>query len=66
MYLRNEVYGFEIEGVDGDALDSCWGFYGLEDVRADAKEAAECCDDPALDRAADELAARATFAGGAS
>ena len=63
MYLRNEVYGFEIEGTDGDSLDACWGFYGLDDVRQEAKEAAESADDPAVDRAADELAARATFAG---
>lgn len=28
MYLRGEVYGFSIEGHDGEPIDSCWGFYG--------------------------------------
>ena len=63
MYLRNEVYGYEVEGADGDTLDACWGFYGLEYVREEAKEAAESADDPAVDRAADELLSRATYAG---
>jgi hypothetical protein len=66
MFLRGEIYGYEVEGKDGDELDACWGFYGLDDVREEAKQAAEDCDDPADDRAAEELAARATFAGGAS
>lgn len=66
MFLRGEIYGYEVEGANGDHLDSCWGFYGLDDVRQEAKQAAESCDDPADDRAAEELAARATFAGGAS
>ncbi len=63
MFLRGEIYGYEVEGTDGDHLDSCWGFYGLDDVRQEAKQAAEGCDDPADDRAAEELASRATFAG---
>lgn len=28
QYLRGDVYGFVIENWDGDAIDSCWGFYG--------------------------------------
>lgn len=28
QYLRGEIYGFIIETVDGEHLDSCWGFYG--------------------------------------
>jgi len=63
MFLRGEIYGYEVKGADDDKLDACWGFYGLEDVRQEAKEAAEGSDDPAEDRAAEELAARATFAG---
>jgi hypothetical protein len=28
QYLRGDIYGFVIETVDGEELDSCWGFYG--------------------------------------
>ncbi len=37
-FLRGEVYGFVINGPDGDHLDSCWGFVG--DIKY-AKEEAE-------------------------
>ncbi len=37
-YLRGEVYGYIINGPDGDHLDSCWGFVG--DIKY-AKEEAE-------------------------
>jgi hypothetical protein len=30
-YLTGEVYGFDIVGIDGESIDSCWGFYGYED-----------------------------------
>lgn len=63
QYLKGDIYGYVIENADGDDLDSCWGFYGLENVRGEAKNAAEGAHDPAVDRAAEELQARATFAG---
>jgi hypothetical protein len=64
QYLTNSVYGFQIEGQDGEVIDSCWGFFGeLDYVRSEAKEAAEGSEDPAVQEAADELAERATFAG---
>ena len=28
MYLRGEVYGFEVETADGEFIDACSGFYG--------------------------------------
>ena len=28
QYLRGDVYGYVVEGEDGEQLDSCWGFYG--------------------------------------
>lgn len=41
-----DVYGYTIEGPDGETLDSCWGFYGdchKESGLAEAaKEAADC------------------------
>jgi hypothetical protein len=41
MFLRGEIYGYEVEDADGGALDSCWGFYGLDDARDEGREAAE-------------------------
>jgi len=35
QYLSGEVYGYVLEGPDGD-LDSCWGFYGDREVRQEA------------------------------
>lgn len=29
-YLTGDVYGFRILDKDGDEVDSCWGFYGIE------------------------------------
>lgn len=28
QYMRGDVYGYLIEGEDGEEIDSCWGFYG--------------------------------------
>lgn len=45
IYLRGEVYGYVVEHlVDGEweQRDSCWGYYGLDDVR-------ECGTDAAMD-----------------
>ena len=30
QWCNGEVYGYVIEGKDGDHLDSCWGFYGYD------------------------------------
>jgi len=63
-YLSGDCYGYLVEGRDGDVLESCWGFYGdLEYVRSEARAAAENVDDPTIERAAEELAGRATYAG---
>jgi hypothetical protein len=54
-YLTGQVYGYvvaelepqdedeslELEDREGDQLDSCWGFYGLEHCIAEAKSMAE-------------------------
>lgn len=37
--LRGEVYGYVIEDMDGEHIDSCWGFY--EDAEEVMKEAEE-------------------------
>ena len=42
QYLRGDIYGYEvIDKITGEDLDSCWGFYGIEDVREQATEAAK-------------------------
>jgi hypothetical protein len=41
QYLRGEVYGYIIEDEDGQTLDSCWGFYGWDEVKQQAEESAE-------------------------
>jgi hypothetical protein len=40
QYLQGDVWGYEITDAAGD-VDSCWGFYGLDDARSEAKTAAE-------------------------
>ena len=32
-YLRGEVYGFELETWKDGVVDSCWGFYDIEDIK---------------------------------
>jgi len=64
-YLTGQVFGYEIETLDGDFIDSCWGFYGgLAYVREEARSAAEYAEDPHAAEKAEELASRATFAAG--
>lgn len=63
-YLQGQCYGYEVEGREGDDLDSCWGYIGdLDYVRSEAKQAAEHGEDPADVELAGELAGRATYAG---
>lgn len=37
QFLRGEVYGYMIESPDGDSLDSCWGFYGIDYCKQEAE-----------------------------
>jgi hypothetical protein len=41
QYLAGDVYGYVIEDAEGEHVDSCWGFYGLDDVMDQAKAAAD-------------------------
>lgn len=36
-YLNGDVYGYQIENEEGEELDSCYGFYGWDDVMQEAK-----------------------------
>lgn len=39
QYLQGDVYGFTVE-KDGDVVDSCWGFYGMDEALANALQSA--------------------------
>lgn len=39
-FIRGEVYGYVVEDEGGNVLDSCWGFFGLDYCREEAKNAA--------------------------
>ena len=41
QFLTGDVYGFVVEDQDENNLDSCWGFFGLDDCIAAAKEQAD-------------------------
>jgi len=38
QYLQNDVYGYTIENQDGEELESCWGFYGIEYASKEAEQ----------------------------
>lgn len=40
-YLEGGVVGYTIEDENGDLLDSCWGYYSIEEALADARTSAE-------------------------
>lgn len=39
QYVSGQVYGYTVKSPDGEVIDSCWGFYGDESVKADMVEA---------------------------
>lgn len=41
QYLGGEVYGYVVKDGVADEVDSCWGFYGIEDAREEGRAAAE-------------------------
>lgn len=38
QYFEGDVYGYVVEDANGEHLDSCWGFYGLEYAVEEARE----------------------------
>ena len=49
QYVTGEVFGYMIEGGDGYCDDSCWGFYGtdeiprmIEEAKSEIDHALEC------------------------
>jgi hypothetical protein len=42
QYMSGEVYGFTVEGKDGEDIDSCWGYYDTpENVMKEAEASAK-------------------------
>ena len=41
QYLRGDVYGYTITDKDGDVVDSCCGFYGMDAVKEESGSALE-------------------------
>ena len=37
-YLTGEVYGYEVISDCDSEVDSCWGFYGLDDIKPQIEE----------------------------
>lgn len=54
-YLTGQVFGYVVEGREGDELEACWGYVGdQEGCLSDGKRVAEDVTDPAIERAAKE------------
>lgn len=46
-YLEGDIYGYSIENINtGEEIDSCWGFYGVEDAKNAANEVADGFEHP--------------------
>lgn len=43
LFLTGQVYGYTVEDLEGNNVDSCWGFFGMETVKDEATSAAKCC-----------------------
>lgn len=44
QYLTGEMYGFSITNTEiDDDIDSCWGFYGIEDCLEQAEGVVQAC-----------------------
>lgn len=41
QFMSGDVWGYTIEDEEGNHLDSCWGFYGIEYCKEQATEAAQ-------------------------
>ena len=37
QFMQGDVWGYVVEDEDGNEIDSCWGYYAIEDAIADAK-----------------------------
>ena len=40
QYLTGEVFGYVLEDPQGEHVDSCWGYYGIDYARQEARDTA--------------------------
>ena len=50
QYLGGDVWGIVVEDVDGEHVDSCWGFYGREYAETSGREMLEAAVDQVKER----------------
>lgn len=63
MWANGDAYGYVIENENGDSLDSCFGYYGIDDVIENAQWSADHeADAIENERAAEDFQARAESA----
>ena len=43
QYITGEVYGYVIKDEEGNELEPCWGFFGMDHATEEAKRQAEYC-----------------------
>ena len=41
QYLTGDVWGYVVKDEDGEVVDSCWGFYGVDEAFAEGEAAAK-------------------------
>jgi hypothetical protein len=51
-WANGDCYGYIIEDADGEELDSCWGYVGMDSVEQAIAEAAPACEDEAAEKEA--------------
>lgn len=61
QYLTGDVWGYIIEGDDGEHIDSCWGFFGRDYCEQEAQEAVKFLEKQEKARAAELLRAQAAM-----
>jgi len=47
-YCNGEVYGYKVSDLEGNVLDSVWGFYGYKYCEEEAKNQAQYFEDEAI------------------
>jgi hypothetical protein len=45
QYLSGDVYGYVVQDEEGHEVESCWGFYGIDAVKDEARGVAKACAD---------------------
>lgn len=41
-FVSGQIYGFTVENENGEEVDSCWGFYDIDEAISEAKDFVDC------------------------